>query len=340
MKIYNKILKPIMKFEGLKIVPNNRPKDLFLFLRGSLRYERFDNIAAAAQYYLEKIVTHLCLKINKKYKIRNFYFGGGISMNIKMYKNLANNNFVKKIVNSPSGSDESLSLGACYYLNKNNKRDALTHLNLGRKLVNHNVDLNKIIRKEFKTNKFRILKAQPKFIAKLLHHNKIVAVANGREEFGARALGTRSILANPSNYENVKKINEYIKSRDFWMPFALSIINEKKDKLIINKKKLDSRFMNLSFDTNKKFIDSIKAGCHPYDNTVRPQFVNKSNTPDFYELIIEFYRFSKIPALLNTSLNLHGYPKCSDIYDVIFTFKNSGLKYLFLENKYLIEKFI
>ena len=338
MKIYKKILKPIMKFDGLKIIPNNRPRDLFLFLRNSLRYERFDNIAAAVQFYLEKIIKDLCFKIHKKYKINNFYFGGGVSMNIKMYKDLANNNFIKKIINSPSGSDESLSLGACYYLNRNYKSETLTHLNLGRQLTKDSKNLLKIIRKEFRTNKFKILKVKSKLIAKLLHNDEIVAVANGQEEFGARALGSRSILANPSNYENIKKINEYIKSRDFWMPFALSIIDDKKDKLIDNKKKLNSSFMNLSFDTKKKFGDLIKAGCHPYDKSVRPQFLHKSSNTDFYDLIKKFYNFSKIPALLNTSLNLHGRPKSSDIYDVIFTFKNSGLKYLYLENKFLIKK--
>ena len=338
LKIYKEILKPIMKFDGLKIVPNNRPKDLFLFLRNSLRYERFDNIAAASQYYLEKMVKDLCFKINKKYKIRNFYFGGGISMNIKMYKDLAKYKFIKKIINSPSGSDESLSIGACFYLNRKNQSEILKNIYLGKQLIDDDKDLLSVIKKKFNSKKFQISKVKTDKIGYLLHKNQIIAIADGREEFGARALGARSIIANPSSFSNVQKINEFIKSRDFWMPFALSILKKHQHNFIENPKKLESKFMNLSFDT--KFINhnKIKAGCHPYDKTVRPQFIDKNINKNFYEIIDSFYKITKIPALLNTSLNLHGNPKCSDLYDVINTFIGSDLRYLYLQNKFLIKK--
>ena len=75
-------------------------------------------------------------------------------------------------------------------------------------------------------------------LANLLAKGEILAVARGREEFGARALGNRSILADPSNIKIVQKINELIKNRDFWMPFALSILKEKHKKFLINKKKI------------------------------------------------------------------------------------------------------
>ena len=339
LKIYKNIFKNIIKFKGLKIVENKRPKDLFIFLKESLKYERFDNIAAACQYFLEKIVNELCFRIYKKYKIKNFYFGGGISMNVKMYKDLASKKYINKIVNSPSGSDESLSLGACYYLNRNNNNKIVKDLYLGRKLIQDSKKLYEIAKSKFNKKDFKIINnVKSNYIAQLLKKDEIIAIANGREEFGARALGSRSIIANPSNFENIRKINEYIKSRDFWMPFALSILDEEKNTLLLNVNSLNSSYMNLSFDTKKKYNEKIKAGCHPYDKTVRPQFVKKSQNINYYSIIKNFNKITKIPALLNTSLNLHGSPKCSDLLDVIYTFKNSGLNYLYLENNLLIKK--
>ena len=96
--------------------------------------------------------------------------------------------------------------------------------------------------------------------------------------------------------------------------------------------------MTMAFDTLKDNFSSIKAGCHPYDNTVRPQILEKEFNPMYYSIIKEFYNLTKIPALLNTSLNLHGYPVASSLKDVIFTFKNSDLKFLYINDNLLIEK--
>jgi len=96
--------------------------------------------------------------------------------------------------------------------------------------------------------------------------------------------------------------------------------------------------MTIGFDTLKKNYYKIKNGTHPYDKTVRPQILKKKFNSKYHSLINEFYKISDVPALLNTSLNLHGRPISSKLNDVIFTFKNSGLKYLYLEDKYLITK--
>ena len=96
--------------------------------------------------------------------------------------------------------------------------------------------------------------------------------------------------------------------------------------------------MTIGFDTKKDFVQNIKAGTHPYDLTVRPQILKKESNEKYYNLINSFYKMTGIPAVLNTSLNLHGSPISSSLKDVINTFKVSGLKYLYLEDQYLIEK--
>ena len=172
----------------------------------------------------------------------------------------------------------------------------------------------------------------------MLSQGNIVAVARGREEFGARALGNRSILANPYIDGVVQKINEQIKNRDFWMPFALTILKEHHKKYLVNNKSIDCDFMTIGFDTKIDKYNDIKNGTHPYDKSVRPQILSKKYNENYHSLINEFYKITKVPALLNTSLNLHGFPISSKIKDVISTFENSGLEYLYLEDNFLVKK--
>ena len=122
------------------------------------------------------------------------------------------------------------------------------------------------------------------------------------------------------------------------MPFALTILKENHKKYIDNKKNFDCSYMTMSFDTKKDYFEKIKAGCHPYDKTVRPQILDKASNPNYYSIIFNFYKITGIPALLNTSLNLHGSPMASSLENVIYTFKNSSLKYLYINDNFLIEK--
>ena len=231
-----------------------------------------------------------------------------------------------------------MSIGACYYLAKNNSR-SFENIYLGQKLFKKNQNILREIKKIFPSKKYIVQdKVKSKKIAKLLKKDAIIAIANGKEEFGSRALGNRSIIANPSKPETIKIINEMIKNRDFWMPFALTILERKHKNFLINKKNISCEFMTIGFDTIKNKIDLIKAGTHPYDNTVRPQILSRNKNVEYYEIIDNFYKITGIPAVLNTSLNLHGFPISSKIEDVANTFKHSGLKYLFLINKILVIK--
>lgn len=340
LDIYQKVFKGILKFQGLRIVHNKRPKDLYNFLLKKTKHYRFDNIAGALQFYVEQTVTELLKRINKKYKIRNFYFSGGVAMNVKMYKDMGNLKFVDFIGVSPSGADESLSIGACYYLSKNIPTKPLTNIYIGKNLLENNKQLNyHTLGKFFSSKKFKIVRNfSHKNLAYLLSRNEIIAVARGREEFGARALGNRSIIANPSNYHVVQRINKSIKNRDFWMPFALTILKEEHKKFIRNHKNFKCDFMTMTFDTKKDNLNKILAGCHPYDHTVRPQILEKKFNPMYYSIIDKFNTLTKIPALLNTSLNLHGYPLASSLKNVIFTFKHSELKFLYINDNFLVEK--
>ncbi len=196
---------------------------------------------------------------------------------------------------------------------------------------------SKLILKK-KCQGFKILRnVKNKVVAKWIADGLIIARCKGRMEFGQRALGNRSILADPRRYDTVEKINAKIKYRDFWMPFTPSVLYEHVDKVIINPKKIYSPFMTVAFDTQKKFIKKIPGVIHPADKTTRPQMLKKESNPDYYDLINEFYKLTDIPLVLNTSFNLHGDAIVENADQAINTFKKSDIDILII-NDFAIKR--
>ena len=331
------VLDELCKVVGMKLLSKNRPDDLFSYLEGAWKTHRFDNIAGAVQAFTEEMACNLVRNIVKETGVKRFVIGGGIAMNIKMNKAISELDEVDELFVCGSSGDESLSIGGCYFMNSDYKNNQPIHnLYLGYDIRDEidQYDFN------FYTDKFNV-KYGVTFdqVADLLAKGDIVAVIRGRAEFGARALGNRSILANPSKRETVQQINEAIKNRDFWMPFALSILEESLEEYIFNPKKIQSPFMAISLDVRPEKNSEIEAGTHPYDKTVRPQAVSKKYTPDYYDLISAFHKKTGIPALLNTSFNLHGEPIVDTIADAIRTFELSGLDHLLINDQILLSKF-
>jgi carbamoyltransferase len=144
-------------------------------------------------------------------------------------------------------------------------------------------------------------------------------------EFGARALGNRSIVCDPSRPDAVRIINEKIKGRDFWMPFAPSILAERRDDYIEGMAEAEARYMTLAFDSRPLAREHLRAAVHPYDFTVRPQIVDREVNPEWHDLIRAFERRTGIGAILNTSFNLHGEPIVCTAADAVSTLCRSGL---------------
>ena len=150
-------------------------------------------------------------------------------------------------------------------------------------------------------------------------------------------MGNRSILADPRSQDIINFINKQIKVRDFWMPFAPSVLEEDAKKIMKVIKNHKNHYMTISFDVKKNFINKIPAATHPFDKTCRPQFVSKKINQDYYNLIKEFKKITKIGVLLNTSFNLHGEPIVFEPKNALKSFLNSGLEYLYIGN-YLVTK--
>jgi carbamoyltransferase len=326
----------ISAIDGLRIVAKHRPGDLWGHLEEAWRDQRFDDIAGAVQAFTEDLARNWVASVARQTGVGRFVLSGGIAMNVKMNKAIAELDEVESFFVCGSGADESLSIGGCYVLNESAGDNApLDDLFLGYDAARDGGDLIA----SGLGDRYEISMANdPTRIATLLAAGDIVAVIRGRAEFGARALGNRSILAHPGRRDAVKRINEAIKNRDFWMPFAVSILEEFQHEFIVNPKGLASPFMTLSFDTVPERYHEIEAGTHPYDRTVRPQLVSARTAPEFHRLIAEFDRLTGTPALLNTSFNLHGEPIVNGVADAVRTFELSGIDHLAIGDGVLVSK--
>jgi len=313
------------------------------FFRDFLYLKRFDHVMAGLQLFTEEFLVAWVRSAIAKTRIRKLVLAGGTFMNVKANQKIMEMPEVENVFVFPSCGDESNSFGAAIFeYNRLKSSDSIRPIGpiyWGDCVTNDNV-FEAFKSYPFK-NKYDIRYADDieDEIANLLNEGLVVARFKGREEFGARSLGNRAIIANPSTPGVIKQINEMIKNRDFWMPFASSIAAEFMDRYIDwDSTKNDPRYMIMTFDTLKNGCQSsIAGGIHPYDKSVRPQMVFQEDNPEYWKIITKFSQKSGIGAVLNTSLNLHGLPLVSSPQDAFEVIDNSGLRYLAIEN-YLIKK--
>ena len=184
--------------------------------------------------------------------------------------------------------------------------------------------------------KYKFLDNPQKFIAQLLSDGNVIALFQGRMEFGDRALGFRSIIADPRSHEMKDIINGMIKYRENYRPFAPATLADRVSEFFDVDQGYTCNFMEKVVQIRKSVQPQIPAVTH-FDGSGRLQTVQKAHNPYFYKVIEEFGNITGIPVVLNTSFNVNGEPIVLSPDDAINTFYNSGLKYLMLEN-ILIKK--
>ena len=327
-----KIFDKMFELNGIEFKFNNEILDIFNFLENNLSTFRFDHIASGLQKFTEKILIQWFSNLVDEYDCTSVVFSGGVSMNVKANMMISNIPKIENFFVCGAGTDETLPIGACYHHAELNGilPEPLETMYLGESVDYDETELSNL--KNCKITKF----VNTDQILSHILDNKIVAVCRGRMEMGQRALGNRSIIADPRNAENIQKINHSIKMRDFWMPFAPVVLYEKQDEVLDNPKKIDSPFMTIAFKT----IDGknkIPVAIHQSDHTARAQLLRKTQNPILWDLINKFHEKTSVPALVNTSFNLHGKPIVKDLKDALYVFENSGLDVLWLEN-HIIEK--
>ncbi|MBD1156615.1 hypothetical protein IDH10_00370 [Pelagibacterales bacterium SAG-MED20] len=344
----SKFFQSCMKVKGVDFLLSKKMTDQFFFFKENLRQYRFDNIAGGLQDFVEKILSKWFYNISKKFNTNFFVFSGGVAHNVKANKFLSEQKFIKKLWIPPGPGDESLSVGAiyCYLYDKLGYRKCLKYIKpiqnayLGMSITKEdlsNFTTNSLVKKNFKNINDKNFKNS----AKLLKNGEILFVCMGRQEFGPRSLGHRSIICDPSNVGLVKKINSTIKMRDFWMPFTPSILDTYEKKYLKKNSKLNINYMTSCVDPTELGKKFLKAAMHPSDFTVRPQIVRHKDSNLYYKLIREFSKISGVGAVLNTSLNMHEFPVVAKPLDIVNELikKNSDINFnILIDNQLFVKK--
>ena len=330
-----------LQVEGLGFKYKTEIKDHFFYFKDKLEGQRFDAIAYGIQKKCENLLKEWIANGISQTGINNVIMSGGVAQNIKANKIISELEKIKTLFIPPGPGDESISIGAAYlaYLesdNSINEIDPPKNGYFGPSFTNQ--DIQKAIY-QLNPDGLIIRDASDELVAQLISDGDVVArFGIGKMEFGARALGNRSILADPRRPDVIHHINKLVKMRDFWMPFAPSIISERAKDYIVNPKKIDGRFMAVGFDSTELAKEHIPAGLHPFDRTARPQIVFKNDNPSYHSLIKAFEKKTGVGALMNTSFNIHGDPIVGTPTDAISTFKRCGLHHLLIGNKLISKK--
>ncbi|MCA3174210.1 MAG: hypothetical protein ING36_01530 [Burkholderiales bacterium] len=302
---------------------------------------RFDNLAGAVQLITEEIVLEWIEKNVELTGIRDVAVSGGVFMNVKLNKRIQESSKIHSVKFLPSCGDESNVIGALYHEGEaiGEPLQPLEEMYLGVSFDDE--DIASFLSQSSFPCEITATKESDinSTVARLLADKQVVARASGRNEWGARSLGNRAILAHPSHMESFYTINDLIKARDFWMPFAPSIIDSDADRYLKNydENKSYPYAMITAYDASELGVAELRAGIHQGDHTCRAQIVSKERNFEYYDLILKFKELSGVGGVLNTSLNIHGYPLAANLEQIFFTFFNSGLAYLAV-GSFLVRK--
>jgi len=296
--------------------------------------DRHKNIAYAVQDACETAMMNVVRMAIEKTGCCDVCLAGGVALNSKANGKIAASGLVGKMFVQPAAADDGVALGAALapYLDGNGK--------LPSKPMRHGYwgpcFEDDAIESALRTYKLRYAKVPDpaSSAAELLSQGKILGWFQGRMEFGPRALGSRSILADPRDPEMNAKVNNAVKFREWWRPFAPSLKKEAAGEYL--ESATDSPFMILTAQVRPEKRGVIPSVTH-VDGSARPQTVEKEINPLYWRLIDEFGKRTGVPVILNTSFNLRGEAIVHTPTDAIRTFFSSGMDALAI-GSYLVEK--
>ena len=318
------------------------------------------DIASSIQAVTEEVVLRLTRNIAEEYKIKNLCLAGGVALNCVANGKILREKYFENIWIQPAAGDAGGSLGAAlaYWHRELDKpredfKDKMKGAYLGPSYEEDSIENNlKSLKALYNKKTSSDISS---VVAKELANNKTVGWFQGRMEFGPRALGGRSILADPRSEKMQKELNLKIKFRESFRPFAPSVLREDVNKwfeidydspymLLVSDVKKEKQ-ISMSAKDDKLFgIDklnikrsSIPAITH-VDYSARIQTVHKETNPKYYDLINEFKKITNCPVLVNTSFNVRGEPIVCSVEDAFNCFMGTNLDILVIENFILFKE--
>ena len=294
--------------------------------------KKHKQISAAMQQVFEEKANQILIKLHERTGHTNLVVSGGCFMNSVYNGKIEKQTPFKHCYITSCPDDSGTSIGAALYLyqqrtNKNIK--AYQNHNFWGEEFSDKECLESV--KKFKLSHYSVEEDPGKKAAEDIAHGKLIAWFQGRSEFGQRALGNRSIIADPRKAETKDIINSAVKFRESFRPFAPAILKEYIGEYFETESITEVPFMEkvLQFKADKTL--KVPAVVHD-DGSGRLQTVNSKSSPRYYDLISSFHEITGIPMVVNTSFNLNGEPMVNSPEDAIRTFFTCGLDILYLGN--------
>lgn len=312
--------------EIARITP--RPRDVYPI------NSYYEHIAARLQYSLEAVMARITEVLHARTGLTDFCLAGGTALNCSSNGKLLALPHVERLFVQPAASDAGTALGAAVYAyaqqTGERPKTAFDHAYWGPEYGNDEIratlDQAKI--------SYREVDDVSAEAARLVAEDKIVGWFQGRVEIGPRALGARSIVANPTNPAMKDAVNNNVKFREPWRPFAPSILAEYMKEYFGTDH--PSPFMILAFQARDEVASRIPATLH-VDGSGRPQTVDKETNPRYWRLIDEFRKLTGVPVVLNTSFNVDSEPIVCTPKNALATFYMSGMDALAIGD-FIVEK--
>jgi carbamoyltransferase len=298
--------------------------------------KRHMDIAASLQKITEDVILRIVKHAFELTKSENLCMAGGVALNSVANGKILMSKIFKNCFFQPAATDAGGAMGATLYAYNNilgkKRKYVMKDAFLGPKFS------DKEIRKFLESRNAKFEKLSEKEIvkaaAKAIAGNKVLGWFQDKMELGPRALGHRSILANPSNPKMKAILNEKVKHREWFRPFAPSLLLDEVERYFDFN--LDMPFMIITLPVNEQKIKEIISATH-IDGTARPQTTFKKREGIYHRLIEEFDSLTGVPALINTSFNLRGEPIVCSPQDAFNDFIKTKMDYLILGN-YIISK--
>ena len=296
--------------------------------------ERHRNIAASAQRLVEETVLNLARRLQKQTGLKQLCMAGGVALNCSMNGRLLREGPFDSIFVQPAAGDDGIAIGAAYQLHHQLKGAprsfVMADARLGPEFSNAEI-------KAF-LDGAKLAYETPSDLeehtARLIADGKIVGWFQGRAEFGPRALGARSILADPTRPDMRDLLNKYVKHREEFRPFAPSCLEERAAEFFTGCRR--SPFMLFVYPVEPSQRGRLPGITH-VNGTARVQTVSKSVYPRYYRLIEAFERLRGVPMIINTSFNVMGEPIVNSPADAVRCFYGTGMDALAIGD-YVIEK--
>ena len=294
------------------------------------------NIASTAQNYIENAVVSIINNYTKKYSVKKICLAGGLFLNCLTNHKILEKCDIEDIFIQPAAGDDGQALGSAFYAYIHqfgaNERLKILLPYIG---LSYN---DETIEKEINEKNLYFKKyddtALINLISNYVYENKIIAIHRGRTEIGPRALCHRSIIANPTCKEMKDILNNRVKHREPFRPFAPTVIEEEQYKYF--NLKHSSEYMLLATTVKEKYRADLSAVTH-VDNTARIQSISKQKDPFMHKLLLRIKEVIGYPIILNTSFNVAGEPIVETPLDALNTFLATDIDILLLNN-YVIDK--